>query len=166
LDLVASEILKLSQVETRQYAPGERLRGDTTERLKRLHVYIRDGAIGLWVALAGSTSALIEVFGPGRLLPPPLWDSSPGLETESRYAAALVPTTTLEVPAAAFERQVAAHPPLARALTSWNAYGCATASGGCAIPCAVWPIRFSCCSNGCPRRPARRLARGSQSARI
>ncbi len=141
MDLVASEILKLSQVETRQYAPGERLRGDTTERLKRLHVYIRDGAIGLWVALAGSTSALIEVFGPGRLLPPPLWDSSPGLETESRYAAALVPTTTLEVPAAAFERQVAAHLPLALALASWNAYGCATALDRLAMLALRDPLR-------------------------
>jgi len=143
LDLVASEILKLSQVETRQYAPGERLRGDTTERLKRLHVYLRDGAIGLWVALAGSMSALLEVFGPGRLLPPLLWETSPRLELEmeSRYAAALVPTTTLEVPAAAFERQVAAHPPLALALASWNAYGCATALDRLAMLALRDPLR-------------------------
>ena len=141
MDLVASEIVKLSQVETRQYVPGERLGGDTTERLKRLHVYIRDGAIGIWVAFAGSTSALLEVFGPSRLLPPLLWDARPGLETESRYAAALVPTTTLEVPAAAFERQVAAHPPLALSLASWNAYGCATALDRFAMLALRDPLR-------------------------
>lgn len=122
LDLVASEIVKLPEVATRQYRPGERLGGDTSERLKRWHVYICDGAIGLWMAVAGSTSALLEVCGPGRVLPPRLWET----EMERRYAAALVPTTTLELPAAVFERHVAAHPPLARSLASCNAYGFGT----------------------------------------
>lgn len=125
LDLVASEIVKLPEVETRQYGPGERLGGDTAERLKRLHVYIRDGAIGLHLAAGRSRSALLDVFGPGRLLAPWLWETKPGLEMESRYATALAPTTTLELPADVFERQVAAHPPLALSLASLNAYECA-----------------------------------------
>ena len=49
MDLVASDIVNLSEVETRHYQTGERLGGDATERLRRLHVYIRDGAIGLRV---------------------------------------------------------------------------------------------------------------------
>ena len=117
MDLVASEIVKLPGVATREYGPGERLGGDTTERLKGLHLYIRDGAIAIRVAAGRSTSALVEVFGPGRLLPPQLWETKPGLE--SRYATALVATTTLELPADVFERQVAAHPPFA--LAAWNA---------------------------------------------
>jgi len=119
LELVASEIVKLPEVETRQYGPGERLGGDTTARLKVLHVYIRDGAIGLRVAAGRSTSALIEVFGPGRLLPPRLWDIRPGLEV--RYAAALVPTTTLELPVDVFELLMATQPSLALTLASWDA---------------------------------------------
>ena len=125
MDLVAGEIVKLPDVETRQYGPGERLGGDTTERLKRLHVYIRDGAIGLRVAASRSTSVLLDVFGPGRLLPPWLWETMPGLEMDRRYATALAPTTTLELPADVLERQAAAHPPLARSLACLNAYGCA-----------------------------------------
>jgi len=121
LELVASEIVKLPDVETRQYGPGERLGGDTPERLKRLHIYIRDGAIGLRVAAGRLTPALLEVFGPGRLLPPWLWDTTPALE--SPYATALVRTTTLELPTDVFERLVAAHPPLARSLASSDTYG-------------------------------------------
>jgi len=117
LELVASEIVTLSGVATRDYGPGERLGGDTTERLKELHVYIRNGAIALRVAAGGSTSALVEVCGAGRLLPPQLWETKPGLE--SPYAIALVATTTLELPAELFERHVAAHPPLA--LAAWKA---------------------------------------------
>ncbi len=125
MELVASEIVKLPQVETRQYRPGERLGGDATERLKRLHVYIRDGAIGLRVAAGRSTSALLDVFGPGRLRPPWVWETQSDLEMDRRYASALAPTTTLELPADVFERRVAAHPPLALSLASLNAYGCA-----------------------------------------
>jgi hypothetical protein len=33
LELVANEIIKLPEVETHRYGPGERLGGDTTERL-------------------------------------------------------------------------------------------------------------------------------------
>ena len=117
MDLVGSEMVKLPGVATRHYGPGERLGGDTTERLKKLYVYVRDGAIGLRVAAGRSLSALVDVFGPGRLLPPQLWETKPGLE--SRYATALVATTTLELPAAVFEGRVAAHPPLA--LAAWDA---------------------------------------------
>ncbi len=97
MDLVASDIVNLSEVETRHYQTGERLGGDATERLRRLHVYIRDGAIGLRVAAGRSTSALLEVFGPGRLLPPWVWEATSGWQT--RYATALAATTTLELPA-------------------------------------------------------------------
>jgi len=123
LELVASEIVKLPQVVTRQYKPGERLGRDASERLKRLHVYIRDGAIGLRVAAGQSTSALLDVFGPGRLLPPWVWETKSGAEMDGRYASALAPTTTLELPADVFERHVAAHPPLALSLASLHAYG-------------------------------------------
>lgn len=124
MELIASEIVKLADVETHRYGPGERLGGDTTERLKRLHIYIRDGAIGLRVAEGQTTSALLEVFGPGRLLSPRLWNTKPG-PMESRYATALAPTTTWEISADVLDRQVAAHPPFALSLASVNADGCA-----------------------------------------
>jgi len=123
LELVASEIGKLPAVETCRYRPGERLGGDTTDRLRQLHVYIRDGAIGLRVGTGRSTSALLDVFGPGRLLPPWLWEATDGWE--GRYATALAPTTTWELPTGVFERQVAVHPPLAAALDSLKARGSA-----------------------------------------
>jgi len=116
LELVASAIVNLPEVETCQYGPGERLGG---ERLKRLHVYIRDGAIGLRLATGRSTSALLEVFGPGRLLSPRLWQTPPG--SESRHATALLRTTTLELPADVLEHELAAHPPLALAVVSLDA---------------------------------------------
>jgi len=116
LELVASAIVNLPEVETCQYGPGERLGG---ERLKRLHVYIRDGAIGLRLATGRSTSALLEVFGPGRLLSPQLWQTPPG--SESRHATALLRTTTLELPADVLEHELAAHPSLALAVVSLDA---------------------------------------------
>ena len=115
---VASEIVKLAGVETRQYKPGERLAGGT-ERLKRLVIYIRDGAIGLRVATGAASSALVEVFGPGRLLSPQLWETTPG--SESRHATALLRTTTLELPADVLEQELAARPPLALALVALDA---------------------------------------------
>src|SRR5439155_481826 len=48
LELVASEIASLPGVETHAYRAGEVLL--PTERLKRLDVYVRDGAIGLRLA--------------------------------------------------------------------------------------------------------------------
>ena len=42
MDLLGSEIFKLPGVAIRDYGPGERLGGDTTERLKKLYVYVRD----------------------------------------------------------------------------------------------------------------------------
>lgn len=111
------------EIETHHYRPGERLGGNTGERLQGLHVYIRDGAIGLRVTAGRTTSALLEVFGPGRLLPPWLWDAKWGLVLEGRYAIALAPTTTWELSADVFERQVAVHPPLAASLASLNDCG-------------------------------------------
>ena len=137
MELVASEIGKLPEVETHQYGPGERLAGDITERLKRLHIYIRDGAIGLRVAAGRSTSALLEVFGPGSLLPPWLWETKPGLEMESRYAIALAPTTTWELPADVFERRVAAHALIA----SGAANVCATSLDRLAMLALRDPLR-------------------------
>jgi CRP-like cAMP-binding protein len=117
VELVASEIVKLPGVEARAYALGERLTNGTGgERLKRLHIYIRDGAVGLQVATGRSTSALLDVFGPGCLLSPRLWEIRPG--SGSRHATALLATTTLELPADVFEQQLAAHPALA--LAAWD----------------------------------------------
>src|SRR5206468_1980937 len=61
-----------------------------------------------------------EVFGPGWLLSPPLWEST--LTPETRHAAALLPTTTLELSADAFGRHLATDPSLAAAVASWNAH--------------------------------------------
>lgn len=110
---------KQPEVETRQYRTGERLGGSSGERLKGLHVYIRDGALGLRVTAGRSTSALLEVFGPGRVLPPWLWETN--WEWEGRYATAIAPTTTWELTPDLFERQLAEYPPLAAALASLNA---------------------------------------------
>src|SRR5947207_11139312 len=118
LEPVASEIAKLAGVETRQYAPGERLAPGTGQPKGR-HVYIRDGAIALRLTTGRSTSALLEVFGPGRLLSPQLWQTPPG--SESRHATALLKTTTLELPADVLEHELAAHPPLALAVVSLDA---------------------------------------------
>ena len=118
MEPVASEIVKLPGVEAHQYAPGEPLAGGA-ERLKRVHIYVRDGAIGLRVVTGRSRSALVEVFGPGRLLSPQLWETTPG--SESRHAAALLRTTTLELPADVLEHELAAHPPLALALADLDA---------------------------------------------
>ena len=166
MDLLGSEIFKLPGVAIRDYGPGERLGGDTTERLKKLYVYVRDGAMGLRVAAGRSLSALVDVFGPGQLLPPQLWETKPGLE--SRYATALVATTTLELPAAVFEGRVAAHPPLA--LAAWDACQPAASSTAsrcwrCATPSVAWPIPSCCCSSGCPVRPARRRPPTSKSVK-
>ncbi len=139
MELVASDIVKLPQVETRHYQTGERLGGDTTERQKRLHVYIRDGAIGLRVTAGRSTSALLDVFGPGRLLPPWLWEATSGWQ--SRYATALAATTTLELPADVFEREVAAHPSLAASLASVHAWGYAMSLDRLAMLALRDPLR-------------------------
>jgi CRP-like cAMP-binding protein len=139
LELVASEIAKLPGIETRQYEPGTPLAEGTTERLKRLHIYVRDGAIGLRVAVGRSTFALIEVFGPGRLLPPRVWETKPGWE--SRHAFALLQTTTLEMPADMFERHLAVHPSLALALASGDASRCAASLDRLAMLALRDPLR-------------------------
>jgi len=117
LESVASHIARLPGVETREYRPGELLH--PAERLRQLHICIRKGAVGLHVAVGRATDAILEVFGPGWLLSPPLWESKPTPET--RHAAALLPTTTLEVGADAFGRHLAADPSLAVAVASWSA---------------------------------------------
>ena len=161
MDLLGSEILKLPGVAIRDYAPGERLGGDTTERLKKLYVYVRDGAIGLRVAAGRSLSALVDVFGPGQLLPPQLWETKPGLE--SRYATALVATTTLELPAAVFEVRPSRSPPGTPA--SPRHPSTASRCWRCVIPSVAWPIPSCCCSSGCPVRPARRRPPTSKSVK-
>ena len=118
MESVASHIARLPGVETREYRPGELLH--PAERLRQLHICIRKGAVGLHVAVGRATDAILEVFGPGWLLSPPLWESKPTPET--RHAAALLPTTTLEVGADAFGRQLAADPSLAVAVASWHAH--------------------------------------------
>jgi CRP-like cAMP-binding protein len=111
LDAVASEIGKLHSVETREYGPGERL---PLERLKRLHVYVRDGAIALRLAAGRATPAILEIFGPDRFLSPGLWQGV--ADADSRHAAALVRTTTLELPHDALDRQLTSQPRLAALL--------------------------------------------------
>jgi len=117
LELPASQIAKLPGVETRDYRPGELLH--SAEHLRQRHICVRKGAVGLHVAVGRATDAILEVFGPGWLLSPPLWESKP---TETRHAAALLPTSTLELGADAFGRHLAADPSLAAAVASWNAH--------------------------------------------
>jgi len=117
LELPASQIAKLPGVETRDYRPGELLH--SAEHLRQRHICVRKGAVGLHVAVGRATDAILEVFGPGWLLSPPLWESKP---TETRHAAALLPTSTLELAADAFGRHLAADPSLAAAVASWNAH--------------------------------------------
>ena len=117
MELVASHIAKLPGVETRDYRPGELLH--SAEHLRQRHICVRKGAVGLHVAVGRATDAILEVFGPGWLLSPPLWESKP---TETRHAAALLPTSTLELGADAFGRHLAADPSLAAAVASWNAH--------------------------------------------
>jgi len=116
LEFVASEIANLPGVETHAYRAGEVLL--PTERLKRLDVYVRDGAIGLRLAVGRANHAMLDVFGPGSLVTPQVWhtDSS----TETRHAVALLPTTTLELSADAFERHLTASLPLALAVVAWD----------------------------------------------
>ena len=117
MELPASQIAKLPGVETRDYRPGELLH--SAEHLRQRHICVRKGAVGLHVAVGRATDAILEVFGPGWLLSPPLWESKP---TETRHAAALLPTSTLELAADAFGRHLAADPSLAAAVASWNAH--------------------------------------------
>jgi len=118
LESVASHIARLPGVETREYRSGELLR--PAEHLQQLQICIRKGGIGLHVAVGRATDAILEVFGPGWLLSPPVWQSKPTPET--RHAAALLPTTTLELAADAFGRHLGADLSLAAAVASWNAH--------------------------------------------
>jgi len=118
LDVVAREIASLPGVETHAYRAGEVLL--PTERVKQLHICVQDGALGLRLAVGRASHALLDVFGPGALVTPQVWHTESSAET--RHAAALLPTTTLELPAEAFNRHLAAHPPLALAVVAWNAH--------------------------------------------
>ncbi len=118
MEFVASEIANLPGVETHAYRVGEVLL--PTERLKRLHICVRDGALGLRLAVGRANHAILDVFGPGSLLTPQLWQGDS--TAEGRHAAALLPTTTLELPAEAFDRHLTAHLPLALAVLAWDTY--------------------------------------------
>jgi CRP/FNR family transcriptional regulator, cyclic AMP receptor protein len=117
LELVASEIANLPGVETHAYRAGEVLL--PTERVKRTHICVRDGALAMRLAVGRANHAILDVFGPGALLTPPVWRTDS--DTETRHAAALLPTTTLELPTEAFDRHVRAHPPLALAIVACDA---------------------------------------------
>ena len=117
MEFVASEIAKLPGVETRDYRAGELLL--PTDRLRRVHICVQDGALGLRLAVGRANHAILDVFGPGSLLAPQVWQSESSAET--RHAAALLPTTTLELPAEAFDRQVTLHLPLALAVMACDA---------------------------------------------
>jgi len=117
LELVAREIAGVPGVETHAYRAGEMLR--PTERLKRLHVYVRDGAIGLRLAVGRANHAMLDVFGPGSLVTPQVWQTESS--TETRHAVALLPSTTLELPAEAFDRHLTANLPFALAVVAWDA---------------------------------------------
>src|SRR5205085_1942514 len=84
LEFVASEIANLPGVETHAYRAGEVLL--PTERLKRLHICVRDGALGLRLAVGRANHAILDVFGPGSLLTPQLWQGDS--TAEGRHAAA------------------------------------------------------------------------------
>src|ERR1041385_7522877 len=117
LELVAREIAGLPGVETHAYRAGEvRL---PTERLKQLDVYVRDGAIGLRLAVGRANHAMLDVFGPGSLVTPQVWESESS--TETRHAIALLPSTTLELSAEAFEGLLTANLPFALAIVAWGA---------------------------------------------
>lgn len=117
MDPIVSEIAKLPGVETHDYRPGELLL--PTERLKGLHICVRDGALGLRLAVGRANHAILDVFGPGSLLAPQVWHAT--ASSESRHAAALLRTTTLELSADAFDRQLGTRPPLALAVASGDA---------------------------------------------
>lgn len=116
MELVASEIAGLPGAESHAYRAGEVLL--PTERLKRLDLYVRDGAIGLRLAVGRANHAMLDVFGPGSLVTPQVWYTESS--TETRHAVALLPTRTLELPADAFERHLSAHPPFALAVVAWD----------------------------------------------
>lgn len=113
---VAAELSKVQGVDTREYALGERL---TAERLNERHIWVRDGAIAFRLATGRATPGIVEIFGPGRLLSPKLWEGAPG--PDNRHAAALFRTTTLELPQEALDRQLAANPHLATTLVRASA---------------------------------------------
>ena len=117
MELVASEIANLPGVEMHAYRAGEVLL--PTERVKRMHICVRDGALGLRLAVGRANHAILDVFGPGSLLTPRVWHTESGAET--RHATALLPTTTLELPAEAFDRHLTAHLPLALAVVACDA---------------------------------------------
>src|SRR5256886_10182349 len=109
LELVASEIAGLPGVETHTYRVGEVLL--PTERMKHMHICVRDGALGLRLPAGRAGHAILDVFGPGSMLTPPLWPAQSS--TDTRHAAALLPTTTLELPADPFDRHLSANLPFA-----------------------------------------------------
>src|ERR1700746_63495 len=99
LEFVTNEIADLPGVESHAYRVGEVLL--PTERLKRMHICVRDGALGLRLSMGRPNHAILDVFGPGSLLTSQVWHTE---SDETRHAAALLPTTTLEGATEAFAR--------------------------------------------------------------
>src|SRR2546430_16661844 len=117
LELVASEIAGLPGVETHTYRVGEVLL--PTERVKHMHICVRDGALGLRLAAGRASHAILDVFGPGSMLTPQLWPAESS--TETRHPAAPLPTTTPELPAPALHPHLSADLPLALAVGARDA---------------------------------------------
>src|SRR2546429_135046 len=83
LEPVASEIAGLPGVETHTYRVGEVLL--PTERVKRMHICVRDGALGLRLAAGRARHAALAVFGPRSHPTPPPWAAA--ARTPTRIAA-------------------------------------------------------------------------------
>src|SRR5256885_15325200 len=108
LEPVASEIAGLPGVETHTYRVGEVLL--PTERVKRMHICVRDGALGLRLAAGRARQAILDVFGPGSMLTPQGWPAQ--ASPAARAAAALRPPPPPQPPARGLDPHVRAHLPL------------------------------------------------------
>src|SRR2546430_16997380 len=76
LELVASEIAGLPGVETHTYRVGEVLL--PTERVKHMHICVRDGALGLRLPAGRAGPPILGGFGPGSVLAPHPWPARSG----------------------------------------------------------------------------------------
>src|SRR5256885_14877517 len=92
LEPVASEIAGLPGVETHTYRVGEVLL--PTERVKRMHICVRDGAPGLRLAAGRPSQAILDGVGPGSMRTPRPWPACAGSATPP--AAPLPAPTSLK----------------------------------------------------------------------